>query len=104
MFTDGPKARASGGARAVAGWSLSDGLDGSASTKALFQERISDAVSRAASDVSDLALENEQVCDAVNLIDSAALHYLENPGATPRQAIKASCDQDVDDVLGWMQD
>ena len=54
--------------------------------------------------MSDLALENEQVCDAVNLIDSAALHYLGNPGATLRQAIKASCDQDVDDVLGWIQD
>lgn len=53
--------------------------------------------------MSDRALENEQVCDAANLIDSAALHYLENPGAPLRQAIKASCDQDVDDVLGWIQ-
>ncbi|MGW3973918.1 hypothetical protein ACWEFD_32100 [Streptomyces ardesiacus] len=61
-------------------------------------------MSRAANDVSDLALENEQVCDAANLIDSAALHYLEKPGATLRQAIEASCDQDVDDVLGWIQD
>lgn len=61
-------------------------------------------MSRAANDVGDLAPENEQVRDAANLIDSAALHYLENPGATLRQSIEASCDQDVDDVLGWIQD
>ncbi|MBL1115363.1 hypothetical protein JK364_23620 [Streptomyces sp. 110] len=61
-------------------------------------------MSRAANDVSELAPENEQVRDAANLIDSVALHYLENPGETLRQAIKASCDQDVDDVLGWIQD
>ncbi|MEV7953000.1 hypothetical protein [Streptomyces sp. NPDC088141] len=60
-------------------------------------------MSRAANDVSDLAPENEQVRDAANLIDSAALHYLENPGATLHQVIKASYDQDVDDVLGWIQ-
>ncbi|MEU9602632.1 hypothetical protein AB0E06_38310 [Streptomyces sp. NPDC048109] len=65
---------------------------------------ISDAVSRAANDVGDLAPENEQARDAADLIDSAALHYLENPGAILRQAIEASRDQDVDDVLGWVQD
>ncbi|MFD4475865.1 hypothetical protein ACFWPU_07085 [Streptomyces sp. NPDC058471] len=70
---------------------------------AFFLERISNAVSRAANDMSDLAPENEQVRDAANLIDSAALHYLENPGATLRQAIKASCNQDVEDILGWIQ-
>ncbi|UQA91211.1 hypothetical protein [Streptomyces halobius] len=48
-------------------------------------------MSRAANDVSDLPPENEQVRDAANLIDSAALHYFEHPGATLRQAIKASC-------------
>ncbi|MFJ2420203.1 hypothetical protein [Streptomyces brevispora] len=83
---------------------LSEGLDGSASTKAFFQEHIRDAVSQAANGVSDLAPENEQVRDAANLIDSAAQYYLQNPGATLRQAIQASYDQDVDDVLSWIQD
>ncbi|MDH2391597.1 hypothetical protein QCN29_23015 [Streptomyces sp. HNM0663] len=99
-----PDRPASGGARAAAGWSLSEGIDGSTSAKTFFQERISDVVSRASNDVRDLAPRNEQVRDAANLIDSAALHYLENPGATLRQAIKTSCDQDVDDLLGWIQD
>ncbi|MFD8609411.1 hypothetical protein [Streptomyces sp. NPDC059631] len=60
-------------------------------------------MSRAANEVSDLTLAGQQVCGAANLIDSAALHYIENPGVPLRQAIKASCDQDVDDVLGWIQ-
>lgn len=61
-------------------------------------------MNRAADNVSALAPENEQVRDATNLIVNATLHYLENPGATLRQAIKASYDQYVDDVLGWIHD
>ncbi|MEU0942480.1 hypothetical protein ABZ379_06740 [Streptomyces canus] len=60
-------------------------------------------MNRASDDVSDLGPEDEQVRDMANLIDSAALHYLESPGATLRQAVKASYDQDVEDVLGWIQ-
>ncbi|MEU7320914.1 hypothetical protein ABZ682_10180 [Streptomyces griseoviridis] len=60
-------------------------------------------MSRAADAVSDLAPENEQVRDTANLIDSTALHHLESPGATLRQAVKTSYDQDVEDVLGWIQ-
>ncbi|MEV0443588.1 hypothetical protein AB0I84_23440 [Streptomyces spectabilis] len=61
-------------------------------------------MSRATNDASDPAPEDKQVRDAANLIDSAALRYREYPGAGSRQAIKASCDPHVDDVLGWIQD
>ncbi|MFD7669056.1 hypothetical protein [Streptomyces sp. NPDC059788] len=62
---------------------LSKSLDGSAGSKTSFQERIGNAVSRSAADVSVRAPEKGQVRDAANLIVSAALHYLEDPGAKP---------------------
>ncbi|MFD4943049.1 hypothetical protein ACFWNT_11030 [Streptomyces sp. NPDC058409] len=79
---------------------LREGLDGSVGAKAFFRDCISEALNRAADDVSALAPETEQVHDATNLVVCAGLHYLENPGATLHQAIEANYEEDVDDVLG----
>ncbi|MFE4334055.1 hypothetical protein ACFRQM_32975 [Streptomyces sp. NPDC056831] len=74
---------------------LREGLDGSAGAKAFFRDCISEALNRAADDVSAVAPETEQVHDATNLVVCAGLHYLENPGATLHQAIEANYEEDV---------
>lgn len=65
---------------------------------------VSEALNRAADDVTELHPEGQLARDTANLVVNAALHYLENPQATLDEAIEANYDEPVDDVLAHLSD
>lgn len=72
---------------------------------------VSTAFNEAVDQIIDLVGGDERLTDAINLVVNVGLHFLEHPGSTVDDAIRASYDQSeedendiVDTVLGWLVD
>lgn len=67
-------------------------------------DQIAAALDRAVGDISEAAsLPEEGIIDALNLLASAARHYLEHPDDGLAEVVEAKYDATtLDEVLGWI--
>lgn len=66
-------------------------------------DQIAAALGRAVGDIADAAsLPEEGMIDALNLLTSAARHYLEHPNDELAEVIEAVYEATLEEVLGWI--